>query len=110
MSEPARIALRLLGYAMFLVGVAAVVLLFVPGPRDVAAWMGENCVHSRHGPSEQCTIFDVLEIVAVAPVLILTGGVMMLGLRPPDKGPFTVDLSGLRRRRDPDGTRPPGIP
>lgn len=85
MSEPARIALRLLGYAVFLLGVGLIVLMFVPGPAEVADWMGDNCQHSRLGPSESCSIWDVIEVVATAPFLILVGGVMMLALRPPDK-------------------------
>jgi hypothetical protein len=96
-SEPVRIGLRLLGLLMFLVGVAAVVLMVYPGPRDIADWMGNSCAHTKGGPSEQCTIFDVLAILLVAPWLIIVGGVLALALRPPGKGPVTIDLSGQGR-------------
>jgi hypothetical protein len=96
-SEPARIGLRLLGMLLLFVGIGGLVLLVFPGPRDVADWMGESCAHTRNGPSEQCNVFDVLEFVFVAPILILVGGVMALALRPADKGPMTIDLSGGRR-------------
>jgi hypothetical protein len=93
MSEPLRISLRLLGLLMFLVGVAVIVVIIYPGPRDIADWMGNSCAHTENGPSEQCTIFDVLEMLFFAPWLILIGGVLALALRPPGKGPTTIDLS-----------------
>jgi hypothetical protein len=96
MSTPLRIGLRLLGLVMFVVGVAMIVVLVYPGPSDMADWMGNSCAHTQNGPSEQCTIFDVLEFIFVAPWLILIGGVMALALRPESKGPMTIDLS----RRD----------
>jgi hypothetical protein len=79
---------------MFLVGVASIVVLFYPGPRDVADWMGNSCVHTTNGPSEQCNVLDVVEVALIAPWLILIGGVMALALRPEHKGPVTIDLSG----------------
>jgi hypothetical protein len=81
---------------MLLLGLAGIVILFVPGPRDVADWMGNSCAHTTNGPSEQCSVFDVLEIVSVAPILILVGAVMALALRPSSGGPMTIDLSGRR--------------
>jgi hypothetical protein len=90
--EPARILLRLLGLLMLLVGLAAIVLLFVPGPDEVADWMGESCAHGEGGRSEQCNVGDVLELVVIAPVLILVGGVMTLALRPSARA-ITIDLS-----------------
>ena len=98
MSEPLRIALRLFGFVLFVVGIGLIVILFYPGPRDVADWMGNNCAHTRNGPSEQCNIFDVLEFILVAPWLILIGGVMALALRKEGKGTPTIDLSRLRRK------------
>jgi hypothetical protein len=92
-SEPARIALRLLGVVLLLVGLAGVVLLFVPGPGEVADWMGESCAHRKRGPVEQCNVLDVLGILVVAPLLMLVGGVLALALRPADKGPIVIDLS-----------------
>lgn len=95
MSEPVRIALRLLGVVLLLAGIAGIVILFNPGPSEVADWMGNSCAHSENGPSESCNVLDVLSLVAVAPILILVGGVMALALGP-DKGTgagFTIDLS-----------------
>jgi hypothetical protein len=97
MSEPARIGLRLLCFLVFLLGLAMIVVLVYPGPGDVADWMGNSCAHTQNGPSEQCTIFDVLEFIFIAPWLILIGGILALALRPPGKGPMTIDLSGPGR-------------
>ena len=94
MSEPARIGLRLLSFLVFLLGLAMIVILVYPGPANVADWMGNSCAHTQNGPSEQCTIFDVLEFIFIAPWMILIGGVLALALRPPGKGPLTIDLSG----------------
>ncbi len=100
MSEPARIGLRLLGLVLFLVGLAGVIALFVPGPTEIADWMGESCDHDSRDLTSggQCTVFDVVLILISAPLLILIGGVMALALRPEDKGPMTLDLSRFRRR------------
>ncbi len=94
MTEPLRIGLRLLGLVVFLVGLAMIVVLVYPGPSNVANWMGNSCAHTTNGPTEQCTIFDVLEFIFIAPWMILIGGVLALALRPPGKGPLTIDLSG----------------
>ena len=94
MSEPLRIGLRLLGLLLFVLGVAMIVVLVYPGPSNVAEWMGNSCAHTTNGPTEQCTIFDVLEFIFFAPWLILVGGIMALALRRPGKGPMTIDLSG----------------
>jgi H+/Cl- antiporter ClcA len=92
-SEATRIGLRLLGVLLFLIGLAAIVLMVVPGPSEIADWMGENCAHRERGPAEQCTVWDVIDILWVAPILLLVGGVMMLALRPEGSGPATIDLS-----------------
>ena len=94
MSEPVRIGVRLLSFLVFLLGLAMIVVLVYPGPGNVADWMGNSCAHTTNGPTEQCTIFDVLEFIFIAPWLILVGGVLALALRPPGKGPLTIDLSG----------------
>lgn len=99
MSEGARIALRLLGLAMLVAGVAALVALVEPGPREIADWMGKNCAHMRNEPVEQCTVLDVVEILAVGPLFAGIGAILVLALRPPGRKPLTIDLSGLRRRR-----------
>ena len=97
MSEPLRIGLRLFGFLILLIGVASLVTLVTPGPSEVADWMGESCAHSRNATNEQCTVGDVIEVALAAPILILVGGVLTLALRPPHKGPLTLDLSGWRR-------------
>lgn len=109
MSQPVRIGLRVLGAVMVAVGVAALVLLVVPGPRDVAEWMGKNCSHTSIGrmrPSESCNALDVLEWLTAAPILIVVGAVLLLALgRDADDGalgqPLTIDL-----RRGPSPNRP----
>jgi hypothetical protein len=97
MSEPARIALRLLGVVLLALGVVIVVAMFVPGPGQIANWMGNSCAHETNGPSEQCSVFDVLEILAFAPMLIFVGGIMALALRPESSGPITINLGGRGR-------------
>ena len=97
MSEPVRIGLRLLGFVLFLAGIAGVIVLFKPGPTEIADWMGQNCANSETGPAEQCSTWDVIEILLVSPILILVGGVMALALRPAGKEPFTLDFSGSRK-------------
>ena len=97
MSEPVRILLRLLGFVLFLAGIAGVVLLFNPGPGEIAESMGNSCRHGRTG-GEQCNVLDVLLILISAPLLILVGGVMALALGPErEGGPRTLDLSRFRR-------------
>jgi hypothetical protein len=98
-SEPARIGLRLFGLLCLVFGVGMLVLLVVPGPGEVAEWMGQSCRRSKSGPSETCTVGDVIELALAAPAAILLGFPLVLALRPRDKGPFTLDLSRLNRRR-----------
>jgi hypothetical protein len=97
-SDLTRIGLRLLGLVLFLAGLAAIVALVVVGPGDIADWMGENCAHTERGPAEQCNILDVLDILWIAPVLMLVGLVLAVALRPSGKGPVTIDLSRRRRQ------------
>ena len=93
MPEPLRILLRLAGLVMFVGGIAFLVLLVAPGPSEVADWMGDECAHGRNETGEQCTITDVIELALAAPVLILIGFVLAIALRPPGKGPLTLDFS-----------------
>jgi hypothetical protein len=84
-----------LGLLLFLAGVAGIVLLFKPGPGEIADWMGNSCDHDSRDLTSggDCDAFDVILILISAPLLILVGGVMALALRPSDKGPITLDFS-----------------
>jgi hypothetical protein len=89
-----RIGLRLLGVVMLVIGIAGLVVLVYPGPRDIADWMGNSCAHTTNGPGEQCSIFDVLEFIFVAPWLILGGVILALVMRPERGGGSpSIDLS-----------------
>ena len=90
MSEPVRIGLRLLGLVLLLAGIAGIVLLFEPGPAEIADWMGDECAHGRNETGEQCNSLDVIEVLGGAPLLILIGGVLVLAMR---KGPLVLDFS-----------------
>ena len=94
MSEPTRIALRLLGLVLLLAGIAGIVLLFEPGPGEIADWMGDECAHGRNESGGACNALDVIEVLAAAPLLILVGGVLVLAMR---KGPLVLDFSSRRR-------------
>lgn len=94
MSEPVRIILRLLGVVLLLGGLAFLVLLVKPGPGEVAEWMGKTCSRGRtFRESVPCTWQDVLGMAWLAPAAILIGFPLALALRPPGKGPFTLDFS-----------------
>ena len=97
MSEPVRILLRLFGVVLLLAGLALIVMLFNPGPAEVADWMGDECAHGRNETGEACNAMDVIEVTLAAPVMILIGFVLAIALRPKGKGPFTLDLSRGRR-------------
>ena len=94
MSEPLRIGLRLLGVVLLLAGIGILVALVKPGAADVADAMGVSCSHgSGLRESEPCTVMDVIGLAALAPVAILIGFVLTVALRPPGKGPITLDFS-----------------
>jgi hypothetical protein len=92
--------LRLLGFVVLLIGIAIVVVMIKPGPTEIADWMGQSCdPDSRDldssGSDQQCTVWDVLEFLFIAPILILVGGVMTLALGPErEGGPRTINLGG----------------
>ena len=94
-----RVLARLLGVVLLLGGIAMLVSLVVPGPADVADWMGKSCAHGNltSDKNEQCTITDVLLVVASAPIMVLIGFVLTVALRPKDRGPITLDLSRFTR-------------
>ena len=84
LSEPLRILLRLIGVLMLIAGTAAIVLLFYPGPYEVAEAMGESCVHGDPGPTqteEQCNVLDVIEFSLAAPAMVLVGLVLIFTMR-----------------------------
>ena len=97
MPNPVRILLRLFGLLLFLAGLALVVMLFKPGPAEVADWMGDECAHGRNTTGEACTALDVIEITFAAPMMMLIGFVLAITLRPEGRGPWTLDLSRGRR-------------
>jgi hypothetical protein len=97
MSTLARLSLRLLGIVLVALGFLIVIAMIVPGPQGLANWMGNSCAHETNGPSEQCSIFDVLSILAFAPFLILGGAILALVMRPSGAQPMTIDLSARRR-------------
>ena len=98
MSEPVRILLRLFGLVLFLAGIALIVMLFKPGPAEVADWMGDECAHGRNSTGEACNALDVIEVTLSAPLMILVGFVMALALRPEGRPTPTLDLSRFTRR------------
>ena len=94
MTSPWRIPLRLLCLVVFLIGLGLFVMVFVPGPSAVADVMGESCSHDGGTSSEQCTVWDVASLsFGAGPVLMLVGAGLMLALRPPGRGPITLDFS-----------------
>lgn len=92
--------MRAIGVVLLVVGVASLVLLITPGPREFADWLGESCAHERNGPSEDCGTLDaVLILWGIGPLFTVMGFAMTLALRPEHKGPMVLDLRFLRRRR-----------
>jgi hypothetical protein len=96
MSTPARISLRLLGFLLIALGFVIVVAMIVPGPGQIANWMGNSCAHETNGPSEQCSIFDVIGILTFVPFLFIGGLVLAAVTRRPGAGPVTINLGGRR--------------
>ena len=96
MSEPARISHRLLGFVLLALGFLIVVAMIVPGPGQIANWMGSSCAHETNGPSEQCSVFDVLGILSTVPFILLAGAILTAVFRPASSQPLTIDLSGRR--------------
>jgi hypothetical protein len=96
MSTPLRISLRVLGFALLASCVVIVVAMFVPGPGQIANWMGSSCAHETNGPGEQCTIFDVLGFLEAVPFVFVAGLVLMAVTRRPGSGPVTINLAGRR--------------
>jgi len=97
MSEPARISLRLLGVLLIALSVVIVVAMVVPGPGQIANWMGSSCAHETNGPSEQCSVFDVIGILTFVPFLFIGGAVLALVTRPAGAQPMTINLGGRRQ-------------
>jgi hypothetical protein len=100
MGETTQRLLRLLGFLLFIAGAAGIVLLFKPGPGEIADWMGNSCDHDSRDLASGggCTAFDVVLILISAPIFVHIGGVMTLALGPArEGGPRTIDLSGFRR-------------
>lgn len=99
MPEPLRIALRILGLVLLIVGLSCLVGLFWPGPWEVAEAMGRSCANDRSGRSYQCSWWDAADILLTgAGVALVIGLVLRVMTRPPDRGPRTLDLRWLRRQ------------
>lgn len=98
MSGLLRISMRLLGLLMFLAGGALLVALIRPGPAEIADWMGRNCSRGKNIRHEDaCRIGDVLELALMAPGAMFIGLILLVALRPPGKGPITLDFSRSAR-------------
>ena len=94
MSEPVRIGLRILGALLVLAGIGIVVLLFEPGPRKIADWLGDGCGHNSDLiRGSGCDLLDVLEFVAIGPVLMMVGAILLLTMRPAGKGPMIISVN-----------------
>lgn len=99
-SEPARIALRLLGLILLVAGVVCAVLLVWPGPGAIAARLGSTCGDGGLGPSHQCSWLEAADLLWTGSGLaIVIGAVLRIVTRPPGRGPLVLDLRSLRRGR-----------
>ncbi|MCT7659940.1 hypothetical protein [Mycobacterium deserti] len=100
MPEVLRIALRLLGLVLLVLGAVCLVLLIKPGPQAVAEAMGAACAHnSGLGPSEQCTWWDAASLLwSGVWVSLIVGAVLRVVTRPRGRGPLTIDLRRRRQR------------
>ncbi len=96
--EPARIALRLLGVLLVLVGLTCLVLIFWPGPARIAEVLGATCANDRSGSSYQCGWLDAADLLWTGFwVALIAAIVLRILTRPKGKGPITIDLRRLRR-------------
>jgi hypothetical protein len=92
-----RIALRVLGLVLLLLSATCLVLVFVPGPRAVAEFMGASCAYGQFDDPEQCTGWDAVSLLwSGVWIFAILGLVLRLTTRPAGRGPRTLDLRRLR--------------
>ena len=98
MPEPVRIALRLLGLVLLVVGAACLVAMLWSGPSWVADSIGVSCGDDSLDPAHQCTAFDAISVLWSGVWISLGAGfALRLITRTRGKGPLTIDFSRLRR-------------
>lgn len=98
MPQPARVALRLLGLVLCLIGLACLGMIFWPGPARIADLLGVTCANDRHGSHYQCDWLDAADLLWTGFWVALTAGIVLrLLTRPKGKGPITIDLRRPRR-------------
>ncbi len=98
MPDSVRIALRLPGLVLLVVGAACLVAICWPGPSWVTDAMGVSCGDDSLDPAHQCTAFDAISVLWSGVWISLGAGfVLRLITRPGGKGPLTIDLRRLRR-------------
>lgn len=91
-----RRVLRLLGLLMLLVGLGSLVLLVVPGPTQVADWMG-RC-RTDFDATSDCDTIDAIEfLLSGTGTLIVVGGLLAIALRPEGAKPITLNLRWVGR-------------
>ena len=96
--DPARVALRLLGLVLVVVGLLCLLMIAWPGPAQIAEVLGATCANDRHGSRYQCDWLDAADLLWTGFWVALTAGIVLrLITRPKGKGPLTIDLRRFRR-------------
>lgn len=96
--EPARITLRLLGLLLLVVSATCLVLIWWPGPAQIAEMMGRTCANDRHGTNYRCIWVDAVSVLwTVFWVSFVSGVALRILTRARGRGPVTVDLRRWRR-------------
>jgi len=96
--EPARIALRVLGLMLLAASLLFLVLIFWPGPGQVAELLGRTCASDRPHNVHQCDWLDAADLLWTAFwVSLALGAVLRITTRPAGRGPVTIDLRRLFR-------------
>lgn len=97
MSEPVRVALRVLGLILLVAGVVCGVLLVWPGPGEIAGWLGASCSPDGGWTTAQCSWLDAADLLWTGCWLaVVAGAVLRLVTRPAGRGPRTLDLRRWR--------------
>ena len=79
-------------------GLLFLVLIFWPGPAQVAEWLGRSCATGRNRVTYQCDWLDAADLLWTAFwVSLVLGAVLRITTRPAGQGPRTVDLRRLFR-------------